>query len=388
MKLSFYKKTKSNHNKFSRKFSSKLRKKLKVSNEDSSLRAGYDVGSRKNPWRHKSILQPYVKIVAPVALDLWKKKPHTPMIEFIRKIKKEVVKASSDNTKIIICFSNTRYINSTAAIYMYAEVDRLVRRYPRVRFSVVAPSEQKNSKSVINLVDPVLIHLGFYKLLGRNKKLTNEHKSVTCWHIVAGQETDMEKIDKILSMNVNDPAVNEEIYRALAEAISNAAEHAYHKDIESHADTMDKRHWFLTSVQEGKLNVLVCDLGHGIPNTLGKTETTKEPGRLNRIFDSLKLDDEENKRTFNRKHDAKKIQAAMQISNTRTNKSHRGKGGQDLTGIVKKVPNSELLILSRKGFYHYSPGIVLDKYGTTHERKLEVDGTIVGWSIPISERTT
>ncbi|SPX40887.1 Uncharacterised protein [Haemophilus influenzae] len=86
-------------------------------------------------------------------------------------------------------------------------------------------------------------------------------------------------LDELKSMGVKG------IYPSYIEAIANAVEHAYAQNIYSEREFPIKRWWMLLAILEGKLSLFVCDLGHGIPNTLEKTQKANV---LSAIWNRLK----------------------------------------------------------------------------------------------------
>lgn len=384
-------KNKQKINLFGRKVSSVIRKR-------NNTKGICFLPRRKNPWKTKKQAKSvFIRITAPAALSLSligkDKKYYDQTIKFIEKLK-ETVKSHSKN--VMVCFQNSWSIDAMAAIYLYAEIDRLVKQNPTTRFRTSYPTIKKTPSGEVALIHPVLNRLGIYQLLGGKKLHLHESSTVRCWNIAESDKVDMELANNIVentlrtvtsdSKNYSMPP---DIYRALSEAIGNATEHAYSDKIKSNANLSDKRHWFLSAVQDDKLLIIVCDLGHGIPATLGCTESTQDKSILDFIFSLIDEEDEEWKKTNkkiekqdNNNH-AKRIRAAMMVKETRTKLKYRGKGGKDIKHIVNENKDAQVMIVSLKGMYIYRSKSIW-KRNKTIERRHGIDGTVVGWSLPIS----
>lgn len=111
-----------------------------------------------------------------------------------------------------------------------------------------------------------------------------------------------------------------ELYGSVIESIANAMEHAYNPDIATERQFPVHRWWMLMAKMDDKLRLLICDLGHGIPNTLREN---KEEGVLQEVF---KLVFSLLKREM--KSDSADILASTLIKETRTKLAYRGRGGK------------------------------------------------------------
>ena len=206
--------------------------------------------------------------------------------------------------------------------------------------------------------------------MGFNYTSSSAQKNVKCWHYIYSDSTDGEitkpLLDELKNMGVKG------IYSSYIEAIANAVEHAYAENIQSNRNFPIKRWWMLLAVLEGKLSLFVCDLGHGIPNTLEKTQKANV---LSAIWNKLKQLGKPTK-------DCLYIKASTLIKETRTGLGHRGKGGSDIRAFIDKTPGSRLIIHSNRGMYVYNGK---GKPDLTKESRYSIDGTVVQWNIPIQE---
>ncbi|WP_345849236.1 hypothetical protein [Shewanella algae] len=344
-----------------RRVSSKLLKRVKGSNI-----------IRKKPNKlHARSLE--ITVIAPPHINFYKPKEFVVTNAFINDLQKAIKVAYNSNRKVVkICFRNSVYISAAAAIKLLAETERSTSKYPGVRFSLIHPPKtkvlnpQKNSQPI---VDTVLNRIGFYKILGLRTRKLKESKNVSSWEHASGEVVDgavaaalLESL-KPLNFDINN------LYRSSVEALANAVEHAYNPYINSDSDIEDKRWWMFVAVWDNKLSLIVCDLGHGIPNTLPKTQSQLV---LDKIYAMLGPKSA---------GDAKLIQAATLVKKTRTHQSYRGKGGKDLTSLVDNNPGSKLTIFSNFGVYTYKGKGLIS--GKGYNNRSSIKGTIVEWSLPL-----
>ncbi|WP_322805374.1 hypothetical protein SO574_23350 (plasmid) [Vibrio alfacsensis] len=345
---------------FYRKLSSKKRKKSNLVNV-----------IRKKPWKAKRKATTKI-VLAPNIIDFYKPKHYEATVKFIDSIQKRIRNSYHSNKQSVnISFRNTKFITAAAAIYLFAQTARSVRKYPGISYTITAPQKVTQKGESLHLVDSVLNRLGFYELLGQRSRSLKEIRTVKCWHqdngTVANGEIAGRIIEKLKHLGIE----KHMLYRSSVEAISNAVEHGYDKSIQSTADLTDKTWWMFAAVLDNKLTILVSDLGHGIPNTLEKTQSSNI---LDEIWSMLGV-----KAT----KDCELIHASTLVKKTQTKKSNRGKGGKDLTSLVDHYKNSSLTIFSNRGLYRYH-GKVSKKRAVSYDNKTPIEGTIVEWSIPLN----
>ncbi|HCE2195150.1 hypothetical protein [Vibrio parahaemolyticus] len=347
-------------------------KKIKKSNYfDGTRQLSYTGVVRKSPWKAKKQI-PYIEVLAPEIIDFYKPKHFERSNHFIKELQKKIKSTyKSRNQTIKICFRNTKYITAAAAINLFSETSRSVRKYPGLKYSVSSAPKVKIKDVSVPLVESVLNRLGFYELLGLKKRSMKEIQSVRCWHQANGTLADGALAGRVIKELEKFGVEKSVLYRSSVEAISNAVEHGYDKNIKSNADISDKTWWMFAAVLENKLTILVADLGHGIPNTLEKTQ---DSSILDEIWGMLGI-----KAT----KDCELIHASTLVKKTQTLKSNRGKGGKDLTSLVDLYPKSSLTIFSNRGIYRYH-GKSHRRQGISYDNKTPINGTIVEWSIPLS----
>lgn len=311
-----------------------------------------------------------VLVAAPAYLDIYAPKNHTKTVKFLKELR---TKVSQGNVKI--CFRDTVRISAAAGLLFIAEIDRLVGAYGTSRITSTPPPVTRDKLGCEKrTVEAVLNQIGFYKLIEKNSVVDTSEPSVKCWEYESGYVTQgsaaaliLDKIDKQV-----DGLPMKPLYRGCIEAMANCVEHAYPRNRGDGLEIDDKRWWMFAAVMGSSLIVLICDLGVGIPNTIQKTQSESF---LKKLFTTF---------NFSATSDAEWIKAATLVKETRTQQSHRGKGGGDLRSLVRDYPSSRLSIYSNRGRYSYqstskgtyTPEIISDN-------KHSIFGTIIEWEIPL-----
>lgn len=335
--------------------------------------AFYSRLKRKKPWKgRKGNFE--LRVIAPSVIDFYNIKKFEASNKFIQSLQEAIRVANSQNNACVkICFRNTNLITAASAINLFSETDRTLKKYRNTKFSVVKPPKtllSKQNRAAFPLVDTVLNRLGFYELLGMPKRSMKELANVKCWKHIVGYVADGEAAASLIEQ-AKEAGINSGLlYRSCLEALANAVEHAYSKDIIPKGDITDNRWWMFIAILDDRLTILVSDLGHGIPYTLEKTQPKEV---LERIWSLLG-----GKATT----DCKLIEASTLVKRTRTEKQYRGKGGKDLTSLVDGYPGSTLTIFSGHGVYRYR-GKRAGRRGYAYDNRSAINGTIVEWSIPV-----
>lgn len=173
------------------------------------------------------------------------------------------------------------------------------------------------------------------------------------------------------------------IYKILIEAVNNCPEHAYDASFMNEKGLQYKKTRCLFATMEGRLVVVVADLGVGIRYTLehGKAKDSWE------LFKRFQRLVSRNKDFSSR--DSECLQGMINIKNVRERSSrhkdfdNRGYGGVDLQKAIKEL-KGRLLIMSGKG------SLMLD---ASNPDSMDVDpkdfntslnGTLISMSIPLT----
>ncbi|WP_417507705.1 hypothetical protein [Marinomonas gallaica] len=315
--------------------------------------------------------------IAPSRIDLYKSRYHTAFIDFKNDLesKAKAVCQSNYTKKLRICFRNTTHITAAAGLLLVATVDNIIGKYPQISFSVTRPPNRRTDPGTKteNLVDSVLVHIGFYKLIGHGDiKRRYDAKSVTCWQYAYGDDASGEIAATLIQKLATYGVKTNKLYRSCFEAVANATEHAYTDKIAQKTPFNLNRWWFFVGVLNDKITVLICDLGHGIPNTL---EVTQSNSMLERLWKKLNLPSKPT-------NDCELIRASTIVKETRTKEEFRGKGGTDIKTFVDQTDGSSMLIFSNHGYYKY---LGADKPSIAYDNKMSVGGTIIQWTIPYLE---
>ncbi len=320
---------------------------------------------KPNKPRRKEMLGGRTKVTAPPVIDLYNPRHHKKLTKFLS----DVRQAITTKKGVYICLRDTHAITASGGILFLSEIDRLVNRFgtAKIRASIPKPIAD-NFGGKRRVAQAVLQKIGFYRLLKMSTGYAGEYEHVRCWDCVSGTMADGSLIGHLLK-NVKsyiNATRQRSLYRGACEALSNSCEHAYTGIRNDGLNIEDKRWWMFTAIRDGKLTVLVCDLGIGIPNTIHKTQSSN---LLDKIFKII---------GYNASTDGAWIQTATLVKRTRTQESHRGKGGSDLRMLVENDPEAVLSIFSNRGRFHLS-----EKGEKVLDYTNSIYGTIVEWSIKV-----
>lgn len=326
-------------------------------------------------------------LAAPSKLDLYSPKNHTRFIDFLEKLRAHV----SSNEFTTITFRDTNRITASAGLMLVAETDRLMKAYPNSKISCFLPPRVSEGvyRNANNTVESALNQIGFFKLIGQANNRCAKIKSVSMWKQLSGDTADGSLASSLLeSLSSHVPQVSRrKIYRGAIEAIANCVEHAYPTPRKDGLNIQDSRWWMLVGIDDNDLNVLVCDLGVGISETLPE----KHPQTL---LDHIK-------NTFNifGTSDSEMIRMSTLIKQTRTQLYNRGKGGKDFRSITKNFPAATLTIRSNKGVFYIRGATSKPLRNISARRFVEgtnrtesmlehsksIHGTILEWIVPLKE---
>ena len=256
----------------------------------------------------------------------------------------------------------------------------LAARFPNCRFSMVMPSETR--------VEQVLYQVGIAALLGRRKHFDSAsfHHSVRHWYVAHGHDVNLENAENIFNSFEGrlTPELSRSIYAGVSEAMTNCAHHAY-EDLSSPC-----RKWWMFSREDatsGKLQVVFCDLGIGIPKSLFRESDQVSDGWLDRLRNWIANHVEGGKAD----DDALKIKAAIEIGRTRTKLQHRGKGLKQMVSTLDQIGDGDasVEIISGNGMYRHrsrNKKVVENAFPLSHNRKTAIRGTLINWSVPLPKR--
>lgn len=299
------------------------------------------------------------RILRLTALDARKK-----VISFIDSIHRHVDKGRK---RLWIDFSGLEKVYAEGMIFVYAEISRL---------NNVKKLDVRSTPPKDKVVRQVFNKIGFSKLIKCSIKRTPESNrdDVATWFCASGEEVEGEKCKNILEKYQGHIAtsLSRDLFTGMTEAMTNARQHAYIKERGDNLIHTDyyKPWWMFSQEVNGKLKVVFCDLGLGIPNTL----PISHPGLVKSLIRKLGKD----------LTDSRAIEEAVTITRSRTEQSHRGKGLSQIVATIDNSEESDIIILSNKGSYRLAKGGDVRLY----DFSTSIKGTIVCWQVSLPDSFT
>jgi hypothetical protein len=322
------------------------------------------------------------KIQVPAKLDLYSKQNFDAFCKFIGNLR-EMAKY---NERIILCFRHTHRITAAAALRMLAEVAHLQTNLKNLSFGCSIPPKRRGKyKNADKVVEGILQQIGFFKLIGQPERTPTKQSNITCWKQLSGYLADGSLAGSLLnSLPVSISKQSKaQLYKGAIEAMANSVDHAYPGTGATHPEN---RWWMLVGTSSDKITLIVCDLGVGIPVTLPQ----KHPDSLLKSIFKLC--------GIMGNGDADLIHASTFIKRSRTNQTHRGKGGADIRAITEHFPSALLSIRSNRGCYVVAgarrEGSMPDGYKLlpgTNGREWSasyngsIQGTLIEWTVSLKE---
>lgn len=324
----------------------KRRSKNKLSKRDNLAKKGFYV------------------LVAPSEITLASANFRNQLLSFIRSFHKLI---ANGKRNIWFDFTYTEKVVADGMIYLFAEVSRIIKLFPRL---IIRSSAPKNK-----VVGQVFKKIGFANLIECNisKRSESNRKDVSYWLTASGVNVYARECGNILNHYKGRiaPSLSRELYKGMSEAMTNAYHHAYigrRKDPFNHTGSF-KPWWLFSQEVDGELTVVFCDLGIGIPATLPQNK----PNLMRRLVSSFGKD----------LKDSTTIKEAVVDSITRTHKSHRGKGLKQVVETVDECDSGQMYIFSNHGCYHYKSG----GEDNVYEFSRPIQGTIISWKVSLPEST-
>lgn len=305
------------------------------------------------------------RFILPEEVSLASDGDRESLLKIVREIKNSV---SSDLVStVMLDFSKIEKLYPSGTILLVSEIHRLLEN-PKFR------AKLKSTYPENIVVEQFFQHVGLIQELGlenRHENLSDEN--VVNWLCASGTEGNLDAIaddlPKLLIEGANE-ALRLAVTTGMAEAVANSAEHAY---IISRNDGVTrkvlKKWWAFAREKDDVFEVVICDLGAGIPRTLKKT-WPEEFSKLAKKMAGKKVKDHV------------LIQSALKVGRTRTDKGHRGKGLKDILRAVESNSIGHIEIFSNRGLYAYDGA---SRRKLRRSFKDSVYGTIVQWSIPTEE---
>lgn len=330
---------------------------------------------RSKPVKKTSIIRQAhdkksLTIEAPEVIGLHTRKYQSLLTKFLATLRK----ASLQKETIRIDFSRTTEVISTGTLLMLAEIDRICLTVgDTCKITCTYPKNET--------VEKVFQQIGLFNILKKPHRLQIQKEDITVnsWRYASGVSVNPEDAD-ILLKAIKDkiPKGYLRLVTGVSEAMDNAVHHAY---IRPRGDRIsntgleranDKRWWVFAQIHEGRLSVIFCDLGLGIPVTL--------PERWHEyVIDIVRLT------TLSPgKRDMRMILRALELGRTRTDLGHRGKGlAKNIMKAAQEL-NGRLHVYSNQGmvgvdFADGTPSYIQGGFSRS------ILGTVIQWSVPITD---
>ncbi|NRB68782.1 MAG: hypothetical protein HRU48_15650 [Vibrio sp.] len=295
---------------------------------------------------------------------------------------------------IVLNLEKVAKVDPSGCASLFSYIEMFQELYPRANIKIKYPNRiRPHAGSTAETIQPnhVFNHLELYKQLGSPKAPlchTLPPPKLKIWETESFANSDSSLVGQILE-NVCNKVPNistsqiSKIYKILIEAVNNCPEHAYDETFMRDNGLKYKKTRCLFAIIEGRLVVVVADLGVGIRYTLenGKAKNSWE------IFKRFHRFASKNKDFSSR--DSECLQGMINIKNVRERNTrhkdfdHRGYGGDDLQNAIKGL-KGRLLIMSGKG------SLMLD---ASNPESMDVDpkdfdiglnGTLISMSIPLT----
>jgi hypothetical protein len=194
---------------------------------------------------------------------------------------------------------------------------------------------------------------------------------VVNWKAASSEVVDGTKVGELIETSL-DGVLAQQAFRGASEAMINSVNHAYQAPRKDGLPEPPNKKWWMFCRQDQETNrlfIAVCDLGIGIPRSLPLKYTKEVVDKALQYLSAGK-----------RQTDSRLIQAAMEISRTRTNRKGRGLGLHNLKRIIDDAGVGVLYIFSNAGLIQYQ--------ANSYKRqnfKSSILGTVVVWSIPLGD---
>ncbi|AYV21092.1 hypothetical protein [Vibrio mediterranei] len=298
------------------------------------------------------------------------------------------------NGTILLNLESVEKVDPSGCAFLFSYIEMYQELYPRVSFKIKYPNRIKpHAGSSSETIQPnhVFNHLELYKQLGSPKAPlchTLPPPKLKIWETESFTNSDSSLVGQILENVCNkvpniSPSQISKIYKILIEAVNNCPEHAYDETFMNDNGLRYNKTRCLFAIIEGRLVVVVADLGVGIRYTLenGKAKSSWE------IFKRFQRFVLKNKDFSSR--DSECLQGMINIKNVRERNTrhkefdNRGYGGVDLKNAIKGL-EGRLLIMSGKGSLMLDASNPESMDVKPKDFDIGLNGTLISMSIPLT----
>lgn len=329
---------------------------------------------RQNRRAKDDLKRSAYQLRAPTVIALLQRDSHARMVSFIQQLKVAVLR---EGRTVCIDFRNTNKLYADGTLLLFAEIETLT-RHRRGRITC--------THSLTPLVNETFKHIGLFDLLSVESRVVPRHQDAVGWRVLRGTNVDMEPAGRTLETLAQDERLAAPLFIGLQEATANVANHAYLAAREDGYGLIETAGWwwlfYRLNREKSRLTVVLCDLGAGIPRTLGRTLHGEDRSQF-----ALALKHVLSVAGLSSAHDGSMIHAAVEAKRSRTGQSWRGKGLGQIRGVINEVGSGKLLVYSNAG------GYLLQVAESGRDREISmrypesIYGTMVSWSVPIQSVT-
>lgn len=289
------------------------------------------------------------------------------VLEAIRRFTRTSLTPKTSITLGRVDFTNLRKISTSAALVLTAELSRWEDFNDRKLVSRLEEWDDRIAKQ--------LSQLGFFDLFEMAVSPEVEAPYIPSRSLVRYIKAKCDDPDAFLDLESEIQGMIGDavqkwmfLHLGITEAITNVSHHAYPDLLK----TKDRdKNWYLTGSydsQSQRLKIVFYDQGVGIPGSLPASKIKEQVASF-----------VANQGLATGRKDAMLIEAAMEISRTRTGNKDQGKGLNDLVEFAKQRGNGYLSILSSYGLYK----VTVDNgkvSGFRYAFDNRIMGTLIIWS--------
>ncbi len=192
------------------------------------------------------------------------------------------------------------------------------------------------------------------------------------------------------------------LYDGVSEAMTNTKQHAWNVPQYFFSDDVLFQSgpfwWICARDTSSFVEIVICDLGVGIPQSFRNHYQQHGSEHIRKIFDDRPriFDEGEDLRDSVERllrgetlSDCFCIDLARHLGNTSTELSYRGKGLSEVISLAKLLPGTQVTIHSNCGLVKYeASGDGAVKRVFSEYQNLSVKGTVISWLIPTNKRST
>lgn len=321
------------------------------------------IASKKSKERRKhkkntlSQYIPALRYYAPSVVTIDNPSYRAELLKFLAQLRSHY--QNKPEMPLVIDFSNTTHFVSAGTLLLYAELNRLIAFHNNsVKLRCTEPTSNRASQ--------VLKQIGIYRLCSNHSTVKPIRDDVIYWQVVQGQLVDNSLCAPTIEgfQDRIDASMIDELLGGLGEAMTNAIHHAYDNIRQDGLGYKGGTDWWMFSqAKDGRLSVVFCDLGIGIPTTL----PLKRPGIWQKLILRLPTPT-----------DGDCIREAIIEGKTRTGLNGRGYGLGNIVDVVENIPSGTVSVYSNKGRYDSDKNTI---YPSDYPDSIL--GTLISWNVPM-----